>query len=58
MADWKKTKLPMPDWLLPENQEPHVSGRDKLAMTAQVVGIGLALLVSVVGFAVFVGGLL
>ena len=58
MADWKKTKLPLPEWLLPENQEPNVSGREKLGMTVQVLGIGLALLVSVVGFAVFFGGLL
>ena len=58
MTDWKKTKLPLPEWLLPENQEPHVSGASKLGMAAQMAGIGLALLVAVGGFAVFLAGLL
>ena len=58
MTNWKKTKFPLPEWLLPENQEPHVSGRQKLGISVQVLAIGLALLVSVVGFAAFFGGLL
>lgn len=58
MRNWKAIKYPLPEWLLPENQQPHVSGRDKALMAAQLAGMGLAVVAALVGLGFFVSGLL
>lgn len=57
MRNWKAIKYPLPEWQLPENQQPHVSGRDKAVMAAQLLGIGLAVVAALVGLSFFLRGL-